>query len=973
MNYSVTKTLPKIEISETPPTALVISNETTIYPFLVEQLLNLSLKVIVYQTGEADEVKHLIPNEHFRLIKQESLLNFPEVEAIPISYIFEIRQEKEDKTSHARDLQQEEVLFRLISEKQAKYELILITNQERISNYTNETSRTLSSFEKSLQPVILENARIILVVDVYGPRISFNGIGELANFFQNIQQREIEVVGEGLIPFYPLYITDAISAFIKGMFSEGAKGKTLIIGGEQEITALNLAYKLREIYLRQTRELIEIKFIKGTYLRQTNKILMERHWLKQEIYQAQKILDWKPTTELEDGLANTLQALPMSLKIIPEKPLDNFQTISTQPVAEKTTQQLHPEPRAKLILRTIQKTRWQAAVIILIFMILAPPLVLAGTFGAGVLAANLTIRDIKQANFTNSQKMAETAIHQFSIAKQQFLLITSLFPNSLQKTVYIESLENMLSASTCFAQALLHSSRIGEHTTHTKDIILGKANASLEEEAANINFELNELFINLSMFETMLDAGEGKQPKIQLESIRKKIAEATSEVQLKKSLILDVKNLFNLLVNLLEQDQKQAYLVLLQNNAELRPTGGFIGSYALLSFDRGRLVDFTVEDVYVADGQLKGHVEPPPPIKKYLGEAGWYLRDANWDADFPTTARQIEWFFEKETGNEVDGTIAINLYVVQALLRAVGPIQLKDYQDTITSENLFRIAESYSELNSFPGTTQKTDFLGSLAKSLFVKLEEASPKTLIEVVSALRTSLDQGQLLITSHNTEAQQTLNDLGWDGSLREVNCGEASENLPCLKHFFAIREANVGVNKANYYVKRAIALSQQLQPTITQTTLTIRYQNQSPAETWPGGTYKNYLRVYFEKDGELVSVKVDGQELKPSDIELEAEHNKMVIGFLVALPIQQEKTIDITINSQPLPVQTGTAKSVLVFQKQPGTQDDPLTIQLLPQTGIKIQGSSLPLTIDHQGATLSQNFSSDVHLAVEFRKAQ
>ena len=75
--------------------------------------------------------------------------------------------------------------------------------------------------------------------------------------------------------------------------------------------------------------------------------------------------------------------------------------------------------------------------------------------------------------------------------------------------------------------------------------------------------------------------------------------------------------------------KRREYLVLLQNEAELRPGGGFIGSLGFLSFEGGYLLNFEVKDVYEADGQLKGHVEPPEEIKTYLGEAGWYLRDAN--------------------------------------------------------------------------------------------------------------------------------------------------------------------------------------------------------------------------------------------------------------------------------------------------------------------------------------------------------
>lgn len=94
---------------------------------------------------------------------------------------------------------------------------------------------------------------------------------------------------------------------------------------------------------------------------------------------------------------------------------------------------------------------------------------------------------------------------------------------------------------------------------------------------------------------------------------------------------------------------------------ELRSTGGFIGSFAVLSFENGKLYDMPIYDVYDADGQLKGHVEPPKPIKNILGEANWYLRDSNFDPDFPTSARRAEWFMKKTLNLDLDGTIAVNV------------------------------------------------------------------------------------------------------------------------------------------------------------------------------------------------------------------------------------------------------------------------------------------------------------------------
>ena len=104
----------------------------------------------------------------------------------------------------------------------------------------------------------------------------------------------------------------------------------------------------------------------------------------------------------------------------------------------------------------------------------------------------------------------------------------------------------------------------------------------------------------------------------------------------------------------------QSYLVLFQNSMELRPTGGFVGSVGKLTMVDGLVADFTIFDVYELDGQLRGHVDPPDPIRTLLSQEHWYLRDSNWDPDFFESGQRAAWFYEKETGQSVDGVISVH-------------------------------------------------------------------------------------------------------------------------------------------------------------------------------------------------------------------------------------------------------------------------------------------------------------------------
>ena len=116
-------------------------------------------------------------------------------------------------------------------------------------------------------------------------------------------------------------------------------------------------------------------------------------------------------------------------------------------------------------------------------------------------------------------------------------------------------------------------------------------------------------------------------------------------------------------------------------------------------------------------------MEPPWEIKTHLNEANWYMRDANWNADFVKASADIQWFLEKEVGGKVNGVIGIDLAAAKSILRATGGIYVPDFKETIDENNLYEQAEFYAETKFFPGSVQKASFLGALGMLLFVEIK----------------------------------------------------------------------------------------------------------------------------------------------------------------------------------------------------------------------------------------------------------
>jgi hypothetical protein len=127
-------------------------------------------------------------------------------------------------------------------------------------------------------------------------------------------------------------------------------------------------------------------------------------------------------------------------------------------------------------------------------------------------------------------------------------------------------------------------------------------------------------------------------------------------------------------LELLGSRQDRQYLVMFQNNRELRPTGGFIGSFALVDVSRGEVRKVLVDTIYNPDGQLKDFLIPPVPLQKITDR--WFARDANWFADFRTSASKVAHLFERSGGPTVDGVLAITPVLLEDLLRLTGPISM---------------------------------------------------------------------------------------------------------------------------------------------------------------------------------------------------------------------------------------------------------------------------------------------------------
>lgn len=380
------------------------------------------------------------------------------------------------------------------------------------------------------------------------------------------------------------------------------------------------------------------------------------------------------------------------------------------------------------------------------------------------------------------------------------------------------------------------------------------------------------------------------------------------------------------------------YLILFQNDNELRPTGGFIGSVALVRFKNGKMNDLQVRDVYELDGQLKDHVEPNYVIRRYL-QPHLYLRDSNFHPDFSYSASSAANLYSLEADDSIDGVIAVDTHVLEVLVDIMGDISLPGSQKQVTKEDVVKVIQESIHDDFFPGSTEKKEILNTVLSKIVIGLEDDNKKK-IQFLKALPGLLSEKHIQIAFNEESLQKAVVAAKVGGSLQDLRFEEGK-----FLDTVSVNEANIGVNKINEYITRKIVYTGLLSNSELNSDILSEYKNSGIED------YTMYFRVLVPRQSLLESVVIDGQPqvvvpavtdpvfyekkgfVPPQGLEVAEENiteNLKAFGFRIVVPKQSEKRIRI-LTKRPFFELPAVFEYSLRFIKQPGTPPYPLTVTL------------------------------------------
>lgn len=306
------------------------------------------------------------------------------------------------------------------------------------------------------------------------------------------------------------------------------------------------------------------------------------------------------------------------------------------------------------------------------------------------------------------------------------------------------------------------------------------------------------------------------------------------------------------------------YLFLFQNNQEIRPTGGFIGTYGLLEFKQGHVKRFFIDGIFNPDGQLKENIVPPKPIQKM--SAGWSLHDSNWFPNFPTSAEKAIFFYEKTGGPTVDGVFTLTPTVMERLLALTGPIELPEYEITVDEKNFIPTIQEQVEVKYDKVENKPKKVLADLASTLMERVFATSdPVTLYKMAGIFVDGLNQQQMLLYTRNQDTEKLITDAGWSGKIQETP-----------RDYLSVINTNVNGFKTDGIIDDTITHTATIADdgsVVVTTKITRTHKGGNTPYDWWNRVNSNYMRVYVPLGSQLLSAMGQTREFPPEPLDYNA----------------------------------------------------------------------------------------------------
>jgi hypothetical protein len=441
---------------------------------------------------------------------------------------------------------------------------------------------------------------------------------------------------------------------------------------------------------------------------------------------------------------------------------------------------------------------------------------------------------------------------------------------------------------------------------------------------------------------------------------------------------------------------RRSYLIMAQNEDEIRPTGGFISGAGLLVVEDGQIVSVEFSDAnYIDDYLNKPYDFPPTPFYEIMGMDIFLFRDSNFWPDFPQSAEMVMDLYTRGQDIPVDGVIAINQEFIKELLSAVGPLFVPELERTLSSNNV--ISEMRNQWGPTPGqeidwVNERKAFMGPMANALRQRLEaDFSSIDELSLIRSLGDAADRRDLQIYMRDPAVADVLADTGWDGQFQNSSGQD----------YLLVVDTSLGFNKVSAIIDKElsyhVSIPEEGDPTAD---LLIEYSHggEQSEEACFHGTYYtidiaysdlfndcywNYVRVYAPLGSELIGSSLNpvaaehllsGQPWEGSARIADESSEKFQVFDSFYLVGQGEQVAgEINYSLPQAVIQSSDVGHVyrLEVAKQAGISPYPFSVWVtLPSGAEFVSATPQPTHIDNYDIVFTEILSSDMVFEVTYR---
>lgn len=362
--------------------------------------------------------------------------------------------------------------------------------------------------------------------------------------------------------------------------------------------------------------------------------------------------------------------------------------------------------------------------------------------------------------------------------------------------------------------------------------------------------------------------------------------------------------------------EKSRYLLVVQDSRTMMPTGGKIIAYGIWENENGEIKNLQIQPLSQEISESDSGIATPLLVRNQLHQEKWGTEYANWNPDWPQTAKNILNFYKKTNikNTEFDGVIAINNEFVRQMLNLSGPIKV---------DNTWYDSDNYNQ--AFDSEKGISD-LASLIREGKQKLFAGSQAQIFSSINFLSINLAKKNLILYFNDPSLEQIVAEENWNGQIRNQQSGE---------DYLSIIDANISGNKNEKAISKNInySLDQDMNGAFVQ--LKINYANQNiPRDQ----IYKNYLRIYVPLGSELIDA--DGFDNGEVSIDADAANSKTIFSGIIT--IDAAKMANIKINYKlpdSLNQKISEGEYQLYAQKQAGNEVGLFIVDLKFANSIKL----------------------------------